>query len=389
MGRSGASHPDQYSLSNYSSDGNYSNKSSLNDSGVVGDQELDNVSVGDKNIQRYQQQESLDNPNRLSAGEIINCENTKNGKERKGSSGDPLVVSIEDHDPNDRNCAFCRKCCIGCCYRIWLKFQDCLLLLVHDMLFDTTVTLCIILNTAFLAVEHHGMSEDLKHVLDIGNKVFTTFFTAEAVLKLLACSKVYFESGWNIFDLIIVIASLVDLSVENINGISVLRGMRLMRVLKLAQSWTTMKVLLSIIISTLGALGNLTFLLVIVIYIFAVLGMQLFAKTYTEENFFPDRVPRWNFTDFFHSFMMIFRILCGEWIEPLWDCMRAEGKGGVAESCLAIFLPALVMGNFMVLNLFLALLLNSFNCEELKSRKELIEGEVRGENTSIVTKKLN
>ena len=35
---------------------------------------------------------------------------------------------------------------------------------------------------------------------------------------------------------------------------------------------------------------------------------------------------RWNFTDFFHSFMMIFRILCGEWIEPLWDCMRAEAK---------------------------------------------------------------
>ena len=35
---------------------------------------------------------------------------------------------------------------------------------------------------------------------------------------------------------------------------------------------------------------------------------------------------RWNFTDFFHSFMMIFRILCGEWIEPLWDCMRAEAR---------------------------------------------------------------
>ena len=44
---------------------------------------------------------------------------------------------------------------------------------------------------------------------------------------------------------------------------------------------------------------------------------------------------------------------------------------GAPESCLAIFLPALVMGNFMVLNLFLALLLNSFNCEELKSRKEV------------------
>jgi hypothetical protein len=40
---------------------------------------------------------------------------------------------------------------------------------------------------------------------------------------------------------------------------------------------------------------------------------------------FPSRL-RWNFTDFFHSFMMIFRILCGEWVEPLWDCMRCQQK---------------------------------------------------------------
>lgn len=130
-----------------------------------------------------------------------------------------------------------------------------------------------------------------------------------------------------------------------------------------------MKVLLSIIISTIGALGNLTFVLIIVIYIFAVIGMQLFSKDYTRDKFFPDPVPRWNFNDFFHSFMMIFRILCGEWIEPLWDCMRAEKESG-PEMCFAIFLPALVMGNFMVLNLFLALLLNSFNSEELKQKKE-------------------
>lgn len=143
-----------------------------------------------------------------------------------------------------------------------------------------------------------------------------------------------------------------------------------LRVLKLAQSWITMRVLLSIILSTIGALGNLTFILVIVIYIFAVIGMQLFAKDYTPDKFDPDPVPRWNFNDFFHSFMMIFRILCGEWIEPLWDCMRAEEAAGTKSSCFAIFLPALVMGNFMVLNLFLALLLNSFNSEELKSKKE-------------------
>lgn len=53
-----------------------------------------------------------------------------------------------------------------------------------------------------------------------------------------------------------------------------------------------MKVLLSIIISTIGALGNLTLVLVIVIYIFAVIGMQLFSKDYVEERFYPDPVPR-------------------------------------------------------------------------------------------------
>lgn len=58
-------------------------------------------------------------------------------------------------------------------------------------------------------------------------QVFTSFFTLEAVLKLLALSKEYFASGWNIFDLVIVIGSLIDLSVESVNGISVLRGMRL------------------------------------------------------------------------------------------------------------------------------------------------------------------
>lgn len=57
--------------------------------------------------------------------------------------------------------------------------------------------------------------------------------------------------------------------------------------------------------------------------------------------------------------------------------MRAEQESG-AESCFFIFLPALVMGNFMVLNLFLALLLNSFNSEELKNRKEVMVNVVFG-----------
>ncbi|XP_059350945.1 sodium channel protein 60E-like [Daphnia carinata] len=254
----------------------------------------------------------------------------------------------------------------------WLRLLRSMLQhVIQSPWMDFFITISIVLNTAFLAAEHHGMSPDVKHVLDVGNKVFTSVFTTECILKMGAMGTDFFRNGWNVFDFVIVLASLVDLGLEIVNGLSVLRGMRLMRVLRLAQSWTTMRVLLSIILSSLGALANLTFVLAIVVYIFAVIGMQLFGRDYTPENFYPDPVPRWNFKDFFHSFMMIFRILCGEWAEPLWDCMRAERKYG-SEICFSIFLPALVMGNFLVLNLFLALLLNSFSCEELKSRKEEI-----------------
>ena len=78
-------------------------------------------------------------------------------------------------------------------------------------------------------------------------QVFTSFFTLEAVLKLMALSKDYFGSGWNIFDLIIVIASLIDLSVESVNGISVLRGMRLviMGVLLISEKIDRVRIFLS------------------------------------------------------------------------------------------------------------------------------------------------
>ncbi|XP_076749485.1 sodium channel protein 60E isoform X1 [Xylocopa sonorina] len=298
---------------------------------------------------------------------VFKCNGVKTKKQMYTLPPEYLSHIVILDDLPDRNCEKCIQCCVD--YEGWLRFQNCLYKVVRDPLFELTITLCIVLNTGFLAMEHHGMSESIRQALNIGNKVFTSIFTFECLLKLLALSKDFFANGWNNFDLIIVSASLIDLTFELVDGLSVIRGLRLLRVLKLAQSWTTMKVLLSIIISTIGALGNLTLVLVIVIYIFAVIGMQLFSKDYTFDKFYPDPVPRWNFNDFFHSFMMIFRILCGEWIEPLWDCMRAEEEDG-PEACFAIFLPALVMGNFMVLNLFLALLLNSFNSEELKQKKE-------------------
>ena len=116
------------------------------------------------------------------------------------------------------------------------------------------------------------------------------------------------------------------------------------RILKLAQSWKTMRRLLSTIANSVGPIGNITLILGLVIYIFALMGMKIFGKSYTPEAFGEDGVPRWNFNDFWHAFMMVFRVLCGEWIEPLWDCMRATSPG----AAIPFFIPAVVIGNFIV-----------------------------------------
>ena len=101
--------------------------------------------------------------------------------------------------------------------------------------------------------------------------------------------------------------------------------------------------LVTAITKSVGPVGNITLILGVIIYIFAVVGIKVFGDTYTTEKFGTDGVPRWNFNDFWHAFMMMFRVLCGEWIEPLWDCMRATNP-----MAILFFLPAFVIGNFIV-----------------------------------------
>ena len=73
-------------------------------------------------------------------------------------------------------------------------------------------------------------------------------------------------------------------------------------------------------------------------------------------------VPRWNFSDFLHSFMIVFRVLCGEWIQSMWDCLLVSGW-----PCIPFFLSTVVIGYLVVLNLFLALLLSSFGASNLSA----------------------
>ncbi|CAF3187423.1 unnamed protein product [Rotaria sp. Silwood2] len=237
-------------------------------------------------------------------------------------------------------------------------------LFVLDAFVDLFITICIVLNTLFMALDRPGQSETMTRILTTGNYIFTSIFTAESILKIIAMTPGKFlRNGWNVFDLIIVTVSLIELALANMKGLSVLRSFRLLRIFKLAKSWQTLNRLISIIGKSIGALGNLTLILIIIIFIFAVMGMQLFGQKYYDK--FGKDIPRWNFFDFFHAFMIVFRVLCGEWIESMWVCLECAGW-----PCIPFFLLTFVIGNLVILNLFLALLLASFGSNVLIEKED-------------------
>ncbi|XP_042202639.1 sodium channel protein type 8 subunit alpha, partial [Callorhinchus milii] len=308
-------------------------------------------------------------------------------KDRANSVLSVLTNTLEELEESQRKCPpcwykFANTFLIWECCPTWLKIKEIMNIIVMDPFVDLTITICIVLNTLFMAMEHYPMTRQFEDVLSVGNLVFTGIFTAEMMMKLIAMDPYYyFQEGWNIFDGFIVSLSLMELCLSNVAGLSVLRSFRLLRVFKLAKSWPTLNMLIKIIGNSVGALGNLTLVLAIIVFIFAVVGMQLFGKMYKDcvckisEKCI---LPRWHMNDFFHSFLIVFRVLCGEWIETMWDCMEVAGQA----MCLCVFMMVMVIGNLVVLNLFLALLLSSFSADNLAATDD--DGEMNNLQISVI-----
>ncbi|XP_053327227.1 sodium channel protein type 2 subunit alpha-like [Spea bombifrons] len=293
-------------------------------------------------------------------------------RQRALSTASVLTNTAEEIEESRQKCPSCWYKFADCfliwdCCDAWLKVKTFVAMVVMDPFADLAITICIILNTIFMAMEHAHMTTHFKNMLTVGNQVFTGIFAAEMVFKLIALDPYYyFQKGWNIFDCLIVCLSLIEFLFpdKKTGGFSILRSFRLLRVFKLAKSWPTLNMLIKIIGNSVGALGNLTLVLAIIVFIFAVVGMQLFGKNYKEcvcKISQTCELPRWHMNDFFHSFLIVFRVLCGEWIETMWDCMEVAGQA----MCLVVFILVMVIGNLVVLNLFLALLLSSFSSDNL------------------------
>lgn len=132
-----------------------------------------------------------------------------------------------------------------------------------------------------------------------------------------------------------------------------LRAFRLLRIFKIIRSWKQLRVLLTIVLSSVAAITNLGFLTILYLFIFALLAKQFFNEPlYDSEN----QLQRYNFQTTANALITVFIILTGEnWNEIMILVMSQYPDYQVAIAIF--FMSIVVIGHYMLLNLFLAILL--------------------------------
>ncbi len=101
------------------------------------------------------------------------------------------------------------------------------------------------------------------------------------------------------------------------------------------------------ILTLVRALRNLGLLLIITVFTFTITGMQLFQRDYKDcvcRIAMDCELPRWHMDDYFNALLVVFRALCGEWIETMWDCMEVSSQA----VCVTFFITLVIVGNLLV-----------------------------------------
>eukprot|EP00947_MAST-08B_sp_MAST-8B-sp1_P005525 g5525.t1 len=253
----------------------------------------------------------------------------------------------------------------------------------------------ILANTVVLAMDRYPIDQGTLDTLEFLNFLFSLVFVAELLVKLPGLGvRLYLADGFNRFDLVIVLAGVVELplappflvtgvrSTATQSGLSALRVFRVARIFKLARGWTQLQQVLVVVANTLGGAGYFAVLLFLFMFIYALLGRQFFANRFYFDvatgravpigapGYFDPHLterPRSNFDSFIHSIATIFQVLTGEdWQFIMYDAMRCAALDGkFFEGAAAFYFVSLVfLGNYIMLNLFLAIILGNFGTEK-------------------------
>ncbi|XP_076090136.1 muscle calcium channel subunit alpha-1-like isoform X9 [Mytilus galloprovincialis] len=269
-------------------------------------------------------------------------------------------------------------------YKIWW--------FVTSQAFEYGIFTLIMLNTVILALKYDGQSDTYSKALDYLNMIFTGVFTIEFVLKLMAFRfKNYFGDPWNVFDFIIVLGSFIDIIYTEVNpgqgiiSINFFRLFRVMRLVKLLSKGEGIRTLLWTFIKSFQALPYVALLIVMLFFIYAVIGMQIFGKI-SINNEDSQLHRNNNFQTFQLAVLVLFRSATGEaWQDVMLSCVHKPNVlcetgpppddlvnqvnstfTAAANVCgtdfaYFYFISFYILCSFLIINLFVAVIMDNFD----------------------------
>ncbi|XP_058513731.1 voltage-dependent P/Q-type calcium channel subunit alpha-1A isoform X3 [Ochotona princeps] len=247
--------------------------------------------------------------------------------------------------------------------------------------FEYTIMAMIALNTIVLMMKFYGASVAYENALRVFNIVFTSLFSLECLLKVLAFGILnYFRDAWNIFDFVTVLGSITDILVtefgNNFINLSFLRLFRAARLIKLLRQGYTIRILLWTFVQSFKALPYVCLLIAMLFFIYAIIGMQVFGNIgidVEDEDSDEDEfqiTEHNNFRTFFQALMLLFRSATGEaWHNIMLSCLSGKpcdkNSGILTPECgnefaYFYFVSFIFLCSFLMLNLFVAVIMDNF-----------------------------
>jgi len=209
------------------------------------------------------------------------------------------------------------------------KPQDKIKAIVYDFCtstqFEAFILALIIINMIIFMLFTPRQSIETENLFEDINLIFLIIFCGEAVMKIYSMGGRYFKDSYNVFDFTIISITLTTMFlnftkiVDLGNQTSILRVFRLGRVLRLINRAASLRMIFNTFLITLPALGNIGMLLLLIAFIYSILGVELFAYVKFQDNITIDA----NFATFSTSFMTLFRCSTGEgWNFIMDDMLR-------------------------------------------------------------------
>ena len=229
----------------------------------------------------------------------------------------------------------------------------------ENKLFEAFVIFVIVLSALVIGVKTYPIpdwSVRLIIWLDMG---ITLFFLVEISIRLMASESVgkFFKNGWNVFDFVIVVASLVPL--EGSETAFLGRLLRIFRVLRLVAIIPELRVLLSAFMTAIPRMGYVSLLMFIIFYIYGAMGSIFFASINPE---------LWENISI--SMLTLFRVATFEdWTDVMYETMA------VYPISWLYYLTFIFVVAFVFLNMMIGIVLETLQKEHEKYDRETGEGE--------------